>query len=68
MTVDQVIQQLGADPNLPRVVGVRDVLADAARRHRLTINPRYRPLVANVGDIPLTLAEGSDAVTELATR
>jgi hypothetical protein len=49
-----------------QVVGLRDLMADAARQQQVTINPRYRPLTVSLGDVPLPLAVGSDVVTDVA--
>jgi outer membrane murein-binding lipoprotein Lpp len=49
-----------------QVVGLRDLMAEAARQQQVTINPRYRPLTVSLGDVPLPLAVGSDVVTDVA--
>jgi hypothetical protein len=68
LTYEEVADRLRQDPNLPVMVAVRNMLRDAAGRHRLVVNPRYRPLVTEVGWLPLVLAGGSEQVTDRARR
>jgi hypothetical protein len=65
VTFEQAAAQLRNNPDLPLAVSMRNMLRDAANRHKVVVNPRYRPLRADVGDIPLVLAVGSDSVVDL---
>jgi hypothetical protein len=64
MSLQEVAAQVN-NTGTAQLVGLRNLLAQAAARHELTINPRYRPLTVSLGELPLPLAAGSDAVTEL---
>jgi hypothetical protein len=62
----QQVKEAYDTTRIRQVIGLRDVMAEAARQRPVTINPRYRPLTVSLGDIPLPLALGSDMVTNLA--
>jgi hypothetical protein len=68
VTFEQAAEQLRADEDLPLLVGVRNVLRDVANKHKVVVNPRYRPLVVDLGSLHLVLAEGSGLVTDLPSR
>jgi len=64
---EEVAPSLRRNPSVLKVVTVRNALADSAKERKVVINPRYRPLIASLSDVPLVLATGSDAVVDLAT-
>jgi hypothetical protein len=70
LTFEEVAAQLRQIPEVAISVAVRNALREAAAKHRLVVNPRYRPLVANLplagelNNLPLVLAVGSDLVAE----
>jgi hypothetical protein len=71
LTYEAVADQLRDDTQLPQMVAVRNVLREAAVKHGVVLNPRYRPLRVDLGDgerrVPFLIAEGSDVVTDLPT-
>ncbi|GIJ44805.1 hypothetical protein Val02_16910 [Virgisporangium aliadipatigenens] len=63
---EEVAPSLRRNPSVLKVVTVRNSLAEVAQERDVVINPRYRPLIASLSDVPLVLATGSDAVADLA--
>jgi hypothetical protein len=68
-TYEQVAEILRTNVGLPSVLGIRNVLREQAAKVGVVVNPRYRPLIANLGDgdlpMPIVLGERSDVVTDL---
>jgi mannose-6-phosphate isomerase-like protein (cupin superfamily) len=67
-TYEQVAELLRTNTSLPPLLGVRNVLRDQAAKVGLEVSPRYRPLIANIGDsdlpMPLVLGARSDVVVD----
>ena len=49
-TYEQLAEVLRTNTSLPRLLGIRNVLRDQAAKVGVVVNPRYRPLIANIGD------------------
>ena len=58
---EQVVGRI--DPaRLAPVLGLRNMLRDAAKRYHVVINPKYRPLVLPLNGVPLPLSSENDAL------
>jgi hypothetical protein len=60
-----VADDLRSNTRVPVVLAVRNVLRDEAAKVKVVVNPRYTPLVASVGGIPLEVSIGSGVVKDL---
>jgi hypothetical protein len=67
-TYEQVAELLRTNTSLPPLLGVRNVLRERAAKVGLDVSPRYRPLIANIGDsdlpMPLVLGGRSGVVVD----
>jgi len=63
-TFEMVASQL-ITPDTAKLVGLRNLLSEAAEQHKLAVNPRYRPLNVALGDIPFPLALEASAVSDV---
>ena len=61
---DEVAQLLRADAFLPKVLGVRDLLVEQAEMVGVEVNPRYLPLTASLGEVPVPLTDGIGTVVD----
>jgi hypothetical protein len=61
---DEVAALLRADAFLPKVLGVRDVLVEQAKKVGVEVNPRYLPLTASLGEVPVPLTDGIGVVVD----
>jgi hypothetical protein len=61
---DEVANILRADPVLPKVLGVRDLLVAHADKVGVEVNPRYLPLTVALGEVPVPLTEGIGVVVD----
>jgi hypothetical protein len=66
LTVNDLRAQMAIAPQLNRLVALRKLFAEAAQKHHVEVNPRYRPLVAQVAGVPLTLSVGGGTTADLA--
>jgi hypothetical protein len=49
---------------LPKVLGARNLLVEQARKVGVEVNPRYLPLTADLGGVPVPLTDGIDVVVD----
>jgi hypothetical protein len=61
---DEVANILRSDPVLPKVLGVRDLLVAQAEKVGVEVNPRYLPLTAALGEVPVPLTDGIGVVVD----
>lgn len=61
---EEVAQLLRSDMFLPKVLGVRDILVEQARKVGVEVNPRYLPLTASLGEVPVPLTDGIGVVVD----
>jgi hypothetical protein len=68
VTYEEVAEELRTNTSLPPLVGIRNVLRDQAAKVGLVVSPRYRPLIANIGDsalpMPLVLGGSTGVVVD----
>jgi hypothetical protein len=55
---------LRANTLLPKVLGVRDLLVAQAEKVGVQVNPRYLPLTASLGEVPVPLTDGIGLVVD----
>lgn len=61
---DEIAQALKSDPFLPRILGVRNLISEQAKKVDVVVNPRYLPLTAQLGEVPVPITEGIGAVVD----
>lgn len=61
---EEVAQLLRADAFLPKILGVRNLLVAQAEKVGVEVNPRYLPLTAALGEVPVPLTDGIGVVVD----